>query len=87
MDKWYTILRSLQDESENKYLTRKVCEQIFHELYNAHIKEKQKFKNRMGVEFEQWVNNLINEYSEDMVLEIINDEEFWTETLAITQGV
>lgn len=87
MEKWYTIVRSLQDESENKHMTRKFCEDVFHQLHNARIREKQKFKNRMGPEFEQWAASLAEVYPRDMVTEILNDDEFWTETLLITQGV
>jgi hypothetical protein len=87
MEKWYAIVRNLQDQSENKYLTRKFCEELFHDLTNARIREKQKFKNRMGPEFEQWVAGLTQTYNSNMVSEILNDDEFWIETLQITQGI
>lgn len=87
METWYNIVRKLQDESEDKYLTRKFCEDIFHDLYNNKLREKQKFKNRMGPEFDQWVTSLSQEYPIDMVREIIADDEFWNETLMLTQGV
>ena len=87
MEKWYTTVRKLQDESEDKYLTRKFAERVFHELYNARIREKQKFKNRMGPEFEQWVNSLVSDFPQEMVTEIINDDEFWVDTLSVTQGI
>lgn len=87
MDKWYTIVRNLQDESESKYLTSKFCERVFHELYNARIREKQKFKNRMGPEFEQWATSLVRDYPKDMVNEIISDDTFWNETLSLTQRI
>jgi hypothetical protein len=87
MEKWYTIVRKLQDESENKHITRKFTERVFHELHNGRIREKQKFKNRMGPEFEQWVASLVEDFGSDMVSEILNDDEFWVETLLITQGI
>lgn len=87
MEKWYSIVRNLQDESENKYLTRKFCEHVFSQLHNARIREKQKFKNRMGPEFEQWAASLTEEYGKDMVTEILNDDDFWIETLLVTQGI
>ena len=87
MEKWYTIVRKLQDESENKYMTRVFCEKAFHDLYNSRIREKQKFKNRMGPEFEQWVAGLADEYGSEMVNEIISDDEFWAETMLIAQGI
>lgn len=87
MEKWYTIVRKLQDESENKYLTRKFAERVFHELKNGRIREKQKFKNRMGPEFEQWSASLLEDYARDMVTEILSDDEFWETTLLVTQGI
>ena len=87
MEKWYSIVQSLQDESENKNMTKKFCEDVFHDLLNARIREKQKFKNRMGPEFEQWSVGLTERYPQGMVTEIISDDTFWEETLRITQRV
>lgn len=87
MEKWYNIVRKLQDESENKYLTRKFCEQVYQDLKNVRLREKQKFKNRMGPEFEQWTSLLADEYPRGMVEEIINDDEFWIETMLVTQRI
>ena len=87
MEKWYDIIRKLQDDSENKYLTRHFAEHVYHVLKNAHIREKQKFKNRMGPEFEQWVSTLIEEYPEELVQAVLSDDEFWTETMLVTQGI
>ena len=87
MEKWYTIVRKLQDESEDKYVTRKFAERVFHELHNARIREKQKFKNRMGPEFEHWTASLVQDFGNDMVSEILNDDDFWVETLLVTQGI
>ena len=87
MEKWYSIVKSLQDESENKNMPTKFCEDVFHELLNARIREKQKFKNRMGPEFEQWSVSLTERYPQGMVTEIVSDDTFWEETLRITQRV
>ena len=87
METWYNIVRRLQDESENKYTTRKFTERVFHELKNGKIREKQKFKNRMGPEFEQWVLSLMDDYSQEFVTEILHDDEFWEETLLLAQGL
>jgi hypothetical protein len=87
MEKWYRLVQTLQDESENKDRTKKFCEHVFHDLLNARIREKQKFKNRMGPEFEQWSTHLATLFPRDMVTEIVSDDEFWEETLRITQSV
>ena len=38
----------------------------------------------MGPEFDQWSSRLATEYSEALVMEILSDDEFWLETLAVT---
>lgn len=87
MEAWYTLIRKLQDESENRYLTTKFVERVFHELKNGKIREKQKFKNRMGPEFEQWSASLLRDFPEELVQEILSDDEFWEQTLLLTQGI
>jgi len=87
MDKWYTIVGNLRDESENSYMTQQFTHQVYRELVNAKIKDKGKFKNRMGPEFEQWSSRLAELYPRDLVAEILSDDEFWLETLLVTQGV
>lgn len=87
MEAWYTLVRKLQDESENKYLTAKFVERVFHELKNGKIREKQKFKNRMGPEFEHWSASLLRDFPEELVQEILSDDEFWEQTLLLAQGI
>jgi hypothetical protein len=41
----------------------------------------------MGPEFEQWSARLIDIYSNELVIEILSDDEFWLETLFITQRI
>ncbi len=87
MDKWYEIVGNLRDESEDSYKTQQFVYQVFRELSKAKIKDKGKFKNRMGPEFEQWSSRLIDHYSNELVIEILSDDEFWLETLLITQSI
>ena len=87
MDKWYKIVADLKDESEIPYYTQQITHNIFRELSRARIKDKGKFKNRMGGEFEAWAYHLTELFPEHMVREILNDDEFWEETLNITQRI
>ena len=93
MDKWYEIVRNIEDESVEdygdtyRYQTKLLVTQIFQELKTARIKEKGKFKQRMGPEFEQWDLRLKSQYPEDMVIDVINNDEFWLETLKLTQRI
>ena len=87
MDKWYEIVGNLRDDSENSYMTQQFTHQVYRELRAAKIKDKGKFKNRMGPEFEQWSSRLSELYPNDLVREILSDDEFWLETLLVTQGI
>jgi hypothetical protein len=87
MEQWYTIVGNLKDESEDSYKTQLFCHQVYRELRSAKIKDKGKFKNRMGPEFEQWSVRLTQYFPYELVHEILNDDDFWIETLRITQGI
>jgi len=84
MDKWYEIVGNLKDESEDSYMTQQFTHQVYRELTISKIKDKGKFRNRMGPEFEQWSARLATEYPQALVIEILNDDEFWLETLKVT---
>jgi len=87
MDKWYTIVGNMRDESEDSYMTQQFTHQLYRELRTAKIKDKGKFKNRMGPEFEQWYYHLADIYPIDFITEILNDDEFWLETMLVTQRI
>jgi hypothetical protein len=87
MDTWYSIVRTLEDESEDAYQTQQFVFEVFRQLKGAKLKDKQKFKNRMGPEFERWTAQLVTQFPEDLVKEVLNDDDFWIETLAVTQGI
>jgi hypothetical protein len=83
--KWYEMVGNLKDDSEDPYMTQQFIFRVFRELRRAKIKEKGKFKNRTGSEFEQWVKLLEETYPKEMVAEILNDDDFWLELLKLTQ--
>ena len=87
MEEWYSMVRTMMDESENAYLTKMFTYDVFQQLKRAKVKDKGKFKNRMGPEFESWVASLLEEYPKPLVETILNDDEFWVSTLSLTLGV
>jgi hypothetical protein len=90
MEAWYSTVRNLKDESEDAKLTRDFCFDVYHDLMyikqNRTLKEKDKFRNRMGVEFDTWTNELLDSYSQEMITEVLSDDAFWNATLAVTFG-
>jgi len=89
MEAWYTKVRLLKDESEAPYVTEKVCHKIFYDLKRSKIREKGKFKNRMGPEFETWVSSLSQRFEDypQLINAIVSDDEFWEATLKLTLGI
>lgn len=87
MEEWYTKVRLLKDESETPYETEKVCHKLFYDLKRSKIREKGKFKNRMGPEFETWIAGLNERFAPELVNAIISDDEFWALTLKLTLGI
>jgi hypothetical protein len=87
MDGWYEIVRKLEDESSNRYRTQQTAQDIFRQLSRSRIKDKGKFKNRMGPEFEPWAAGMVERHGEELITELLNDDQFWNATLALTIGV
>lgn len=87
MEQWYIKVRDMKSESEDTYITKRFADKVFHDLTRMRIRDKGKFKNRMGPEFENWVAGLANEYSGDFINEILGDDEFWNLTLNLTLGL
>ena len=87
MQAWYSKVRQLKDESESPYGTELCVKKMFHDLKRLRVKDKGKFKQRMGPEFEGWVASLTERFPSSMISAIISDDEFWELTLKLTLGV
>jgi len=87
MEEWYSIVRELKDASEVPYKTNDLCAHIFLVLKRSKIKEKIKFKQRMGPEFEKFVADLTMDYPADMVNAVISEDDFWETTIKLTLRV
>jgi len=90
MEEWYSIVRKLKDESEDAKHTRDFCYEVYHDLMyikqNRKLKDKEKFYNRKGHEFEAWTDELADTYSQDLITAVLSDDVFWKTTLKITLG-
>lgn len=87
MDEWLSVVRGLKDDSEIPYKTEEIAIQMYHDLKRLKIRDKGKFRQRMGPEFESWSMNLGDTFPEAAVKEILSDDEFWQATLKITIGI
>ena len=86
MEEWYTAVRNLRDESDNPALVKDFCYRIFQDLKRLKIKDKKKFAQRLGPDFENWREYLDLEYPKEMVKEILYDDDFWKLTLKTARG-
>jgi hypothetical protein len=86
MEAWYSKVHDLKDESESSYLTQQITQRIFYDLKNIKVKDKKKFRERLGPEFDGWVSTLAETFPSEAVSEIIGDDEFWNLTLKLTLG-
>jgi hypothetical protein len=89
MEEWYKKVRLFKDESEAPYVTEKVCHKMFYDLKRSKIREKGKFKNRMGPEFESWVESLNQRFDQypQLINSILSDDDFWNATLKLTLNI
>ena len=85
MEEWYSKVRKLKDESVEDYKTEQVCHRVFQDLKRLKVKDKGKFRQRMGPEFGAWAMSLQDSHPPEMVAAILNDDEFWKLTLAQTK--
>ena len=87
MEAWYSAVRKLKDESHDPKLTRDLCFHIYHDIVfikqNRKLKEKQKFRERTGIEFDAWTTELTENYSSELISEVISTDEFWNQTLKV----
>jgi hypothetical protein len=84
MDAWYTLVRNMKDESSNAFKLEEFVRHVFHDLSRKKVKEKVKFRQRMGPEFLSWASGLEQEFAKSMVTEVLNDDTFWESTLQVT---
>ncbi len=84
MEAWYRFVRNFKDESERPYITEKFCQQIFQELKHSKVREKKKFAERTGTEFDAWTLKLEDTYPKELVRTILADDDFWKVTLKVT---
>ena len=87
MEEWYTKVRDMKTESEDTYMTKRFTDKVFHDLARLRIRDRGKFKERTGSEFENWVAGLATEYDGDFINIILGDDDFCNLTLKLTLGI
>lgn len=86
MEEWYSAVRNWMDMFEERQEVKSFCDRIFQELHFMKIKDKSKFKQRVGPQFEMWASKLEEDYDKEMVRELLNDDPFWELTLKVARN-
>ena len=86
MEEWYSAVRNWMDQFEERQQVKSFCDRIFQELHFLKIKDKAKFKQRVGLEFDVWSSKLEENYPKELCIEILNDDPFWELTLKLARG-
>jgi hypothetical protein len=76
MEQWKSLVR-------REGLPPRVAEGVFRTLSRMRIKDKGKFTQRMGPEFEAFTETLNEQYPEDDVQTVLRNDEFFTLTLEV----
>jgi hypothetical protein len=80
MEDWNTLVRNLGDEQENRKLFIECARTVYRKLIKRRIKDMQKFRQRLGQEYEQFVEEL--RFPENMVKDLLNNDEFFELTMS-----
>lgn len=80
MEEWNTLIRNLGDEQENRKLFIECARTIYRKLIRRRIKDLQKFRQRLGQEYEQFVEEL--RFPENMVKDLLSNDEFFELTMS-----
>lgn len=89
MEEWYSIVRDYKDSSERPYMVQTFANRIrldvFLAIQRLPKERRNKFKQRLGPDFDQWVLELTEEYGAELVKDILNDDDFWEKTLVVSK--
>jgi hypothetical protein len=88
MEEWYSLVRKLQDESETPRLVDQTAKNILTTLTFKKIKDRVKFKTRMGPEFEKFMEEagsspIVDKRTPEIVKDLLWDDEFLALTLKL----
>ena len=89
MEEWYSIVRDYKDSSDRPYIIQtfanRVRLDVFLAIQRLPKERRNKFKQRLGPDFDQWVFELTEDYGAELVKDILNDDDFWEKTLVVSK--
>ena len=81
MEEWNILVRKLQSEHEKQKEFENMAKTIFNTLCKKKIKDLRKFEQRVGTEYETFVNDI--PYPEESVRDLLNNDDFFELSLKL----
>ena len=77
MKEWHLKVIEMTDiEPHNKKHIDKICQDVFRYLSTKKLKDPHKFKEKYGLEYETFTEELCSKHSKDLVETILNYDNF-----------
>ena len=81
MEEWNVLVRTMEADQENPKQFQEMAKAIFHALCTRKIKDMRKFEQRLGPEYEKFIEDI--PFSEEQVKELLKEDSFFELTLKL----
>jgi hypothetical protein len=81
MEEWNVLVRTMEADQENPKQFQEMAKAIFHALCTRKIKDMRKFEQRLGSEYEKFIEDI--PFSEEQVKELLKEDSFFELTLKL----
>jgi len=84
MEEWNVLVRTMETDQENPKQFQEMAKAIFHAVCTRKIKDMRKFEQRVGPEYEKFVEDI--PFPEDSVRELLKEDSFFELTLKLRKN-
>jgi len=84
MEEWNVLVRTLEADQENPRQFEELAKAIFHTLCTRKIKDMRKFEQRLGPDYEKFVEDI--PFPEEQVQDLLKNDEFFELTLKLRKN-
>jgi len=83
MEEWNTLVRTMEDDYENPKQFQELAKFIFRWLTTHKIKDRRKFEQRLGADYEQLIEDA--PYPDELVKNVLEQDDFFELSLSLTR--
>jgi hypothetical protein len=84
MEEWNVLVRTLEADQENPAQFEEMAKAIFHRICTRKIKDMRKFEQRLGTDYEKFVEDI--PFPEEQVQDLLKNDEFFELTLKLRKN-